>query len=428
MSATAVKLSLVRFFLIGIFLIDETHSNLLSDDGIGVGERGNESTVEGVVADGAGGTLGTASLASLVLEGGLTVNLSLLGGNNLVSAGSLAEGVKLLHHVAVLERVLLGLVVETDGSLDGAELGLNLVRVDDSGEVGTVDGVTLELVSTLLGALGGVGAEDVVEAGEGIGGEDDESSEVTAGGELEEVDSVHVARVDTGEVTGASLDVGVLVSVDDQGSLAHGESGVAVLSFTVSHLLGFADSVEVLLGAELVEGVEESTGGAGVHGVGDERELGHIVDTVTTGLDERSAGGGGEGGSDGVSLLVGVYLSVPFSPDLEGSEHATLAALVTEGGLAGTVGTGARNTGNSSNGTTGTPRLSRVLVTLEVEHSVSLTLVLAHVGVDERHDIVTDGGGEDGGHGGFTGNLGDFVVGIECVDTANWAGGHSDTT
>jgi len=115
--------------------------------------------------------------------------------------------------------------------------------------------------------------------------------------------------------------------------------------------------VEVLLGTELVEGGEETAGRAGVDGIGDERELGDIVDTVTTGHDERSASGGGEGGSDGVSLLVGVDLSVPLSPDLEGSEHATLTALVTEGSLAGTVGTGARNTGNSSNGTTGTPRL-----------------------------------------------------------------------
>ena len=71
-----------------------------------------------------------------------------------------------------------------------------------------------------------------------------------------------------------------------------------------------------------------------------------------------------------------------------------------------------------------------MLVTLEVEHTVSLTTVLAHVGVDERHNIVTDGGGEHGGHGGFSRNLGDFVVAIEGVDTANWAGGHLvfDTT
>jgi len=193
MSATAVKLSLVRFLLIRIFLIDKTHSDLLSNDGVGIGERGNETGVEGVVSNGSLGALGTSNLGSLVLEGGLAGGVTGLGGNDLVGAGSLGEGVELLHHVAVLERVLLCLVMETDGGLDSAELGLNLVRVDDSGKVGTVDGVTLELVSTFLGSLNGVGAENVVEAGEGIGGEHDESSDVTTGGELEKVESVDVA-------------------------------------------------------------------------------------------------------------------------------------------------------------------------------------------------------------------------------------------
>lgn len=290
MSATAVKLSLVTSFLIRVGLFDKTLSDLLLDDGVGVGERLDETVVEGVVLGGAGGVLLASVLGALLLEDGGAVGLAGGRGGNLEATGGLGEGVKLLHHVSVLERVLLGLVVNANGGPDGAELGLNLVRVDNSGEIGAVDGVTLELVSTLLLALLGVGSEDVVEAVEGIGGEDGESSDVTTGGELEEVESVDVASVNTGEVPGASLDVRVTVSVDDQGSLADGESGVAVLSVSVSHLLRLADSVEVLLGSELVESVEESAGRAGVDGVGDERKLGHIVDTVTTGHNQGSAG------------------------------------------------------------------------------------------------------------------------------------------
>jgi len=237
MSATAVKLSLVTLFLFAIFLVDKSHPDLLSDDGIGVGERLDETVVEAVVAAESDGALLTAGLGSLVLDSGGAGNLAGLSSDDLVGTSGLAEGVELLHHVSVLERVLLRLVVHADGGLDGAELGLNLVRVDDSGEVGTVDGVTLELVSALLSSLLGVGAEDVIEAVEGIGGPDYESSNVTTGGELEEVESVDVASVNTGEVPGASLHVGVTVSVDDKGSLAHGESGVAVLSLSVSHLL-----------------------------------------------------------------------------------------------------------------------------------------------------------------------------------------------
>lgn len=39
-----------------------------------------------------------------------------------------------------------------------------------------------------------------------------------------------------------------------------------------------------------------------------------------------------------MSLLLDVDTTVPSSPDLDGSEHATLAAHVTEGGLTGSVG------------------------------------------------------------------------------------------
>ena len=56
-----------------------------------------------------------------------------------------------------------------------------------------------------------------------------------------------------------------------------------------------------------------------------------------------------------MSLLVGVDLSVPSSVGLEGSEHSTLSALVTEGTLSGSGGTRATDSGNTSDGSTGSP-------------------------------------------------------------------------
>ena len=56
-----------------------------------------------------------------------------------------------------------------------------------------------------------------------------------------------------------------------------------------------------------------------------------------------------------MSLLVQVDLSVPSSEDLEGGEHSTLAALVTEGTLAGSGSTRATDSGNTSDGSSGTP-------------------------------------------------------------------------
>jgi len=101
-----------------------------------------------------------------------------------------------------------------------------------------------------------------------------------------------------------------------------------------------------------------------------------------------------------VSLLVEVRFSVPFSPGSEGSEHATFTAHVTESGLSGSVGTGSRNTGNTGDSASSTPRFSGVLMSLEVEDSMSLSSVLGHSGVNEGDNIVSDGGAENSGHCG----------------------------
>jgi len=364
-----------------------------------------ETIGESSEAGGTDGLLLSSDLGSLLLEDGGTVGDS--GGNSLNFGGSLGLGVRveLLHHSLVLKRVSLGLVVEFvvgDVNSNSTELGLNLIGVDNTGETGAVDDIALHAVSRLSFSLNGVGSESVIEGFESVTGEDDETSYGTTGGELEEVESVDVADINTGQVAGSFLDVEVGISVDDEGSSSVGETSISVFSLSSSQFLGLADTLKIGLGTEAVEGREESSGGVEVEAFSNKWEFGDIHNSVSLGKDEGCAGRGGKSGGNGVSLLVEVGFSVPFSPDLEGSEHASFTALITEGSLSGSVGTGAGNSGNSSDGATSSPRLSRVLMSLEVEDSVSLTLVLAHVGVDERHDIVTDGGGEHGGHGGFS--------------------------
>lgn len=53
-----------------------------------------------------------------------------------------------------------------------------------------------------------------------------------------------------------------------------------------------------------------------------------------------------------IVLLAKVDLLVPLAPDLGGSEHATRTALVTEGGLTGTVSTTTRDTGDTGDSAT----------------------------------------------------------------------------
>lgn len=412
-------------FLFFLGFVDETVLSLLLENGISIGERLNESGVEGVESSGSGLLLSLSGLGSGVLNSGSSGSDSSFLGSGLGGNGSIGVGVHSLHHVSVVEGVLLGLIVSSDGSSDGTELGLNLIRVDDSGEVSAFHGGTVKSVSSLLDTSLGGGSEDGIKSGEGGRSVDNESSEVTTRGELEEVKSVDVARVNSGHVSSVLLDVRVVVVVDDKGTLSHGESGVSHLTLTVSGGLGSTDSLEISTSSDGDERSEHGTGGLGGVDVGNEGELGDGVDSVSSGEDEGSTSGGSEASSDGVSLLVGVNLSVPLSPGSEGSEHATLSAHVTESGLSSSGGTGSRNSGNTGNGTTGTPRLSGVLVTLLVEDSMSLSSVLGHVGVAERDDIVTDGGGHDGGHGSGSGNGSNGVlVGVGVPDGDGRTGGH----
>lgn len=380
--------SLVVFLLLGIVLVVETSLDFVEDDLVGSLEGVFELLLDLVESSGS-----DSAELSVLLDGALDT-----GGGLDLSEGS-GSGVKSLHHGSVLKRVSLGLVVGTDGGADLTELGLNLVGVDNSSEVSAGHEVSLESVAGLL--LSGVSAvsEDGVEGSEGLGGEDNESSEVTTGGELEEVESVDGASVDTGEVAGNSLD-GVVVSVDDKGSLTEDEAGASHLTVSSSVGLGGSDSVEVVTNTVSVEDGEEVGGLVLSIGVplDNKGKLGDVVASVTSGLDEGSDGGSGKSGGNGVSLLGDVDLSVPLSPGAEGGEHASLSAHVTEGGLSRSVGTGTGDSRNTGDGASSSPGLGRVLMSLLPEDSVSLSSVLGHVGVDKLNDVVSDGGREDLGH------------------------------
>ena len=160
-----------------------------------------------------------------------------------------------------------------------------------------------------------------------------------------------------------------------------------------------------------------------IEAVNNERKLWDGSDFVSSSLNKWGACGGGKSGADGVSLLVEVNLSLPFSPDLEWGEHATLTALVTESTLAGSVSTGSGDTWNTCDGTTGSPRLGGVFVASLPVDTVGLSSVQSHVGVAELNEIVSDWSAEHGGHGG-----GAIDVGFRCgiVDADSWTGSHID--
>jgi hypothetical protein len=300
-----------------------------------------------------------------------------------------------------------------------------LVGVDDSSEVSAGHHVSVEGVSALDGRLLGVGSEDGVKGGEGILGEDNESSNVSTWGQLEEVESLDVADIDTWEVSGNLSHLLVLVTENNEWALLEDVLGVSVLSFSSSLLSFLSHSLEIGTGSQVLEGGEESLGGVNVEVVGDEGEFWDVLNSVTSGHDEWWAGRSSESGGDGVSSLVGVDLSVPLSPDLEWSEHSSLSAHVTEGSLSRSGSTGSRNSWNSSDSSSSSPGLSGVLLSLEVEDSLSLSSVLGHLGVDEVNQVLSDWGREDGWHVNlFEG----FVRGVSGPYGNDWSSGHVEVT
>jgi hypothetical protein len=377
-----------------------------------------ETSFEVVVANSADGLLLAASLGVLKLEGSLAGNLAGLVGLGLESGGSLGVGVKALHEGLVLEGVFVGGTGVDTAVADGAELGLDLIGVNDTGEVSASHNAAVQLVAGLLNTLLAVGTEHLVEVGEGVLSVDHEATEVTTGSELEEVKAVDRAGVDTGEVAGSALEEGVLVTIDNEGTLGDDEAGVAHLAGTSASFL-CAGVGESGTSTKSGEGLEESVGGLNVEGVNNEGKLGDGIDGVATGEDEGSASRGSNGRGDGVTLLVEVDLAVPLPPGAEGGEHATLTAHVTEGGLAGTVGTGTSNTGDTGNSATSSPRFGGVLVTLVHGDTVGLATILGHVGMNKLDGIVTDRGSEDSGHLDLACNSAFFGV-----NTHNGSGSH----
>jgi len=362
---------------------------------------------------GSGSSLLSASLGSLALEGSSSVLLALSIGLNSLLSLDLGVWVESLHKSSVLEGILVVLIVKAGEGSDLTELGLDLVGVDDSGQIGAGHHGSVELVAVLLNTLLSVGTEDLVEGFKSILGVDNETTEVTTGGELEEVKSVNRADINTSEVSSGLLKRWVLVTVDNKGTLSHDETGVSHLTGSASGSLGLADSLEVFLSTEFVQSLEEILGLLDVEGVNDERKLRDVHNSVTSGEDKRGNGGSGQSRGDGVSLLVDIDSLVPLSPDLEGSEHSTLTAHVTEGSLTRSAGTGTTNSRNTSDSSTSTPGLGGVLLTGLLEHTMGLSAVLSHVSVHKLDGIISDRGSEDSGHGHVTFNLVGSSAGVD---------------
>lgn len=298
-----------------------------------------------------------------------------------ILGSEVSQGVLLLDGV---EDSVLSLV--SDDGLDG-------IGVDDLGNVGVGQDSSVEVISALFLASESVASEDLVKGLESSFSPDDESTEVTTGSQLSEVKSVDVGDFNTGDVSDGSDEGGVFIVVDEKGTSSEIVSSVSELTLTSSDGLGVGNSFNIFVSTEsLQEGNDVSSLFNNFELVIDnQRKVGDVGDSVTSGENEGSDGGGSQSGGNGVSLLLDVNLSVPSSPGLQGSEHSTLSTRVGEGTLSSSGSTRTRDSGNSGNGSTGTPGDGGVLHTGMDVNSVSLSGVLGDLVVNELNNIKSDG-------------------------------------
>jgi len=307
--------------------------------------------------------------------------------------------VELVESLGLFEVVgLLGL--DETGGLSRDE-GLDRVGLDDTSDIGVGKDGTGEEVSLLdCGSLVS-SSEDSVELLEGGLGPDHETSQVTSGGQEQQVQGVHVGNLNTSQISEGSLGGGSLVSDNDEGTSLDLLGSVPQASLSRG-LLGDLGSLNILIGLELGQEGEGSLGLLeGLNSVsGDNQgELGDGRDTVSTGHDEGGDSRCSKGRCNGVSLLVDIDLSVPSSPGAGGGEHSSTSAHVTEGSLSGTVCSTTRDTGNTGDGTTSTPRDGRCLCTSPLGYRVGDSGVFAKVGLNILDNVISDGCVQHGGGG-----------------------------
>ena len=285
--------------------------------------------------------------------------LLLLGG--LVGNGGIR--IQLLQQLAILQWVAVGLGENDRDGLGDECLG-DFVGLQQASKVGVGHLRSRKMESFLdCGGLG-VGAEDRVELAESTLGPDDQTSNMSTRGELQQVETIDGNSRDTRNVAEGLLDSTFGV-VDNKRSLLLLMTAVTGLSFTGTDVLGVVDLLDVIPGSN---SLEEGNGFLGLLEsfdlvADDERDLVQFVDNVSTSLDKSGDSGSGDSRSSSVAALSNVDATMPAAPGLQRSEHMTTTAHVTEGTLAGTVGTTTTDTRNTGNSTSSTPRFSRSLVT-----------------------------------------------------------------
>ena len=110
---------------------------------------------------------------------------------------------------------------------------------------------------------------------------------MTSRGQLEEVESVNVAHINSWDISGSLLDFSGLVSVDNEGSSSDDISSVSELSSSLSDFLGKSGSQELLSDSESLQSLNEGFSLSDVEIINNEWHLIKSLDSVSSGQNKR---------------------------------------------------------------------------------------------------------------------------------------------
>jgi len=249
------------------------------------------------------GTLSNGGLVESLSAGGELLRSGLLGFSlGLQSLASDLLGLTGLLLLAGLD----GSLIRVEGDLDGGDLegvsllgkgnldrghraqhGLDLIGVDDTGQVSVGHERTRQVEAVLeFGALL-VCAEDRVQLLEGTLGPDDESAQVATRSQVQERQVINQSKLNTRKVSESLVK-----------TLGHVIDDERTSSLCVSSVSGFADTTADLLGVSCLLNIIHSTdlgqSSLGVFGLGDavqgvrhnQRKFRDVFDAVATGHNE----------------------------------------------------------------------------------------------------------------------------------------------
>lgn len=147
-------------------------------------------------------------------------------------------------------------------------------------------------VSLLLGRSLSPGSENLVQLLEGSLSPDDESSDVSSWGKLEEIKSADVSNFNSGDVSKSFNEGDVSTTVNDQRSSSGSVSSVSELSFSGSNLDGVDNLLNISPSSSISKELNGFLGSFNLFNLvaNDEGKFGDVINSVSSSLNKRENG------------------------------------------------------------------------------------------------------------------------------------------